>query len=248
MEPHRGRRGLVADPPAWDLGGPGESDEESALYYRCAFAPVILTLCLPQNPGPHFPPVTQPRDTTHADPPAKINTPFILAPPLAAKAFYASISGSYRLPPPYSNFYAYPCNNPPYLHFEFGGWRFPIMRGTKSKADHRGANGKFSLGKVSDDSGYCVGAVVETRMGVGDASPVRRGGGNERFNVGFESGMLAGNGLRDVWVLGEPVFRGMGVVFDVSSSSLSLLPLLLCHGVGGEGVYGCEDGVLTCSV
>lgn len=93
------------------------------------------------------------------------------------------------------------------------------MRGTKSSTEHRGANGKFSLGKVSDDSGYCVGAVVETRMGVGDASPVKRGGGssgNERFNVGYESGMLAGNGLRDVWVLGEPVFRGMGLVFDVS--------------------------------
>jgi len=27
---------------------------------------------------------------------------------------------------------------------------------------------------------------------------------------------VAGNGLRDVWILGEPVFRGMGLVFDVS--------------------------------
>lgn len=97
------------------------------------------------------------------------------------------------------------------------------MRGSKS-TEHRGANGKFSLGKVSDDSGYCVGAVVETRMGVGDAAPVKRGGaggeGGSRFNVGFESGMLAGNGLRDVWVLGEPVFRGMGLVFDMKSKEV----------------------------
>lgn len=89
------------------------------------------------------------------------------------------------------------------------------MRGTKSPYEHRGANGKFSLGKVTEDSGYCVGAVVETRMGVGDVSPVKKAGIRENSGIS-ESGILAGNGLRDVWILGEPVFRGMGLVFDVS--------------------------------
>lgn len=57
-------------------------------------------------------------------------------------------------------------------------------------------------------------------MGVGDAAPVKKmtkSGKRDSFAGGFESGMLAGNGLRDVWVLGEPVFRGMGLVFDVSA-------------------------------
>lgn len=89
------------------------------------------------------------------------------------------------------------------------------MRGTKSPYEHRGANGKFSLGKVTEDSGYCVGAVVETRMGVGDVSSVRKGRSGRDTTTG-ESGIVAGNGLRDVWILGEPVFRGMGLVFDVS--------------------------------
>ena len=101
------------------------------------------------------------------------------------------------------------------------------MRGAKSATEQRGANGKFSLGKVQDDSGYCIGAVVETRMGVGDAAPVKKAMGNREsiFGPGMESGMLAGNGLRDVWVLGEPVFRGMGLVFDVSESGAMLVEL-----------------------
>jgi hypothetical protein len=89
------------------------------------------------------------------------------------------------------------------------------MRGTKSPYEHRGANGKFSLGKVTEDSGYCVGAVVESRMGVGDVSSVRKARSGRDTTTG-ESGIVAGNGLRDVWILGEPVFRGMGLVFDVS--------------------------------
>lgn len=86
------------------------------------------------------------------------------------------------------------------------------------------ADSKFSLGKVSDESGYCVGAVVETRMGVGDAAPGKGrtpAGEGTRLLSGFsglgESGMLAGNGMRDVWVMGEPAFRGVGIVFDVST-------------------------------
>ena len=94
------------------------------------------------------------------------------------------------------------------------------MRGMKSYDSSNGPNGKFSLGKVTDESGYCVGAVVETRMGMGDQSPVKKGHSRKEDNMhgvgSLESGMLAGNGMRDVWVLGEPMFRGLGVVFDVS--------------------------------
>lgn len=151
-----------------------------------------------------------------------VSTPFILAPPQAAKLFYQSISGSHRLPEPYSSFYAFPCNNPPTLHLEFGGWRFPTMRGMKSYDQFVGPNGKFSLGKVIEESGYCVGAVVETKMGVGDMAPLRKG--HSRKEEGpkgpgpMDAGMLAGNGMRDVWVLGEPLFRGIGMVFDVSTA------------------------------
>jgi len=106
------------------------------------------------------------------------------------------------------------------LHFEFGGWRFPVMRGMKSTDASNGPNGKFSLGKVSEDSGYCVGAVVESRMGVGDTTPVkgtpRNADGSRSNSLLGEAGILAGNGMRDVWVLGEPAFRGLGIVFDVS--------------------------------
>lgn len=152
-----------------------------------------------------------------------INTPFILAPPQAVKQFYAGISGSKRLPAPYNNFWAFPCNNPPILHLEFSGWRFPVMRGMKKYDSSVGPNGKFSLGKSNEHSGYCVGAVVETRMGVGDTAPVKKASrkvdnvrGMASTVTAMESGMLAGNGMRDVWVLGEQAFRGLGIVFDVS--------------------------------
>ena len=53
-----------------------------------------------------------------------------------------------------------------------------------------------------------MGSVVETRMGLGDDVP--RKGSRER------QGTVAGNGLRDVWVLGESFWRSVGGVFDVS--------------------------------
>ncbi|KAL9112202.1 MAG: hypothetical protein Q9187_007821, partial [Circinaria calcarea] len=123
-----------------------------------------------------------------------INSPFILAPPFAARAFYASISGS--LPLASSPFYLFPCLNPPVLEFEFEGGTFPVLQGSKG-ADWVGMpGGRLNLGRLEEGSGYCVGAVVETRMGVG------------------EDGGMAGNGMRDVWVLGEGFFRGVGGVFD----------------------------------
>lgn len=153
---------------------------------------------------PPNPPSLPPSPKTNTFPPPQLNTPFILAPPSAVQALYGSISGSSRLPPPHSNFHTYPCLNPPDLHLEFNRRTFPLLRG-------RGATwtgipgGKFSLGRVRDGSGYCVGAVVESGLGRGGGG----GGGGGR-------GGLDGNGMRDVWVVGEGFFRGVGVVFDVS--------------------------------
>ena len=145
----------------------------------------------------------------------QINSPFILAPPLAAKAFYASVSGSRPLPPPFSNFYVFPCLNPPALHFEFSGTPFPFMQGGRGAEWSGIPGGKFSLGRLEAGSGYCVGAVVETRMGIRE----------ERDEVVYDGkrgrsapnrGGLGGNGMRDVWVIGEGFFRGVGGLFDVS--------------------------------
>ena len=69
--------------------------------------------------------------------------------------------------------------------------------------------GRLSLGRYEEGSGYCVGAVVETGMGV-------RSGRKAKGEVNV--GDLAGNGMRDVWVIGEGFFRGVGGVFDVGFS------------------------------
>lgn len=80
--------------------------------------------------------------------------------------------------------------------------------------------GKFSLGRLRDGSGYCVGAVVESSMGVKeDAGGL--GGRGSRSGAGRDKS--GGNGLKDVWVVGEGFFRGVGAVFDVSSSFLRCL-------------------------
>ena len=79
------------------------------------------------------------------------------------------------------------------------------MHGGKGADWYGMPGGRFSLGRLEEGSGYCVGAVVSTGMGVGDQ------GSNEDGQGG-----LAGNGMRDVWVLGEGLFRGVNGVFDVS--------------------------------
>ncbi|KEF58289.1 uncharacterized protein A1O9_06215 [Exophiala aquamarina CBS 119918] len=126
-----------------------------------------------------------------------INIPFILAPPVAAQTFYDSIGGTKRLPSPYDAFFAFPCLNHVHIAFEIGGWNFPVMNGDGTAPDalYGPSGGMFSLGKVAQGTGYCVGSVVESRG----------------LAHGEEWG---GSGLKDVWVLGEPVFRGLGLVFD----------------------------------
>ncbi|EXJ53479.1 uncharacterized protein A1O5_13255 [Cladophialophora psammophila CBS 110553] len=133
-----------------------------------------------------------------------IDVPFILAPPLAAQRFYDSIGGTKRLPPPYDFYFAFPCFNEVHIAFEIAGQNFPAMQGQGTWADglHGPAGGRFSLGKLGDGSGYCVGSVVETRMG--------------QKREWLESGM------KDVWVLGEPFFRGLGVAFDIDKGRVGV--------------------------
>ena len=89
------------------------------------------------------------------------------------------------------------------------------MRGGKGADFWTGPGGKLSLGRLKKGSGYCVGAIVETRMGVGDTGVAMRGKVGAGSGSG-EEGLQAGNGLRDVWVMGEVFWRGVGGVFDVS--------------------------------
>lgn len=65
------------------------------------------------------------------------------------------------------------------------------------------------MGRMAAGSGYCVGIVVESRMGT-------------RISLGAKTGsiepgttMEGANGLEDVWIVGEPFFRDVQVAFDV---------------------------------
>lgn len=107
------------------------------------------------------------------------------------------------------------------MHFEFGHWLFPAFQGSKGVNYTGTPGGKLSLGRLKRGSGYCVGAVVETRMGVRDDRDHARG--KRRIGVGMRgqervlaslAGEIAGNGMRGVWVIGEGFFRGVGGVFD----------------------------------
>ncbi|KAH9220100.1 aspartic peptidase domain-containing protein [Leptodontidium sp. 2 PMI_412] len=134
-----------------------------------------------------------------------VNTPFVVAPPLAARSFYSSISGSRQLPPPYDQFHAYPCFNPPKIHFEFEQWNVQVLKGNRDKGTFS-PGGRFSLGRMATGSGYCIGIVVESRMGVGTAL----NGGETGSSVSIDGG----NGLADVWIVGEPFFRDVQVAFN----------------------------------
>ena len=81
--------------------------------------------------------------------------------------------------------------------------------------------GRFSLGKLKNGSGYCVGAVVETQMGLKDEKDEVLDQGRRGTRLGADKGDLGGNGMRDVWVIGERFFKDVGIVFDVSIGCLN---------------------------
>lgn len=145
-----------------------------------------------------------------------INCPFILAPVGVARTIYESIPGARSLSSVLGRddnteearpFHTFPCLNEVDIAFEIAGWRFPVARSSATGDDlvHGPAGGRFSLGKVNASSGgndtsdevstgYCIGIIVETMMGMRKE--------------------WQGAGMRDVWVLGEPFFRDLGVTFD----------------------------------
>ena len=133
-----------------------------------------------------------------------LQCPFILAPPSAAARFYEAIGGVIRLDSPHDNFFVFPCLNQVNIAFELGAWNFPSMsgEGTRAGALHGPAGGRFSLGKMGNGTGYCLGSVVETRMGM-----------KKKWNT---------SGMQDTWVLGEPFFRGLGVVFDNDNGRIGI--------------------------
>lgn len=133
-----------------------------------------------------------------------IQCPYILAPPLAAEQFYAAIGSSRRLNAANEGFFAFPCLNPPNIGFEIAGWTFSVMSDAGTRADtlYGPVGGCFSLGELRNGSGYCVGMVVETNMGMRPE--------------------WAASGMQGVWVLGEPFFRGLGVIFDLENKKLGI--------------------------
>ena len=102
--------------------------------------------------------------------------------------------------------------------------------------DHEGRQawgrpgGRLSLGRLEKGSGFCVGAMVG--IDLGDLHSVkanddlihvrgkRRGLDRERRAAGAR---VLGNGMKDVWVIGEPWFRGASCVFDVRSYSFTYI-------------------------
>ncbi|TVY42739.1 Aspartic protease [Lachnellula occidentalis] len=137
-----------------------------------------------------------------------VNTPFMLAPPKAARSFYSSIAGSRRLPPPHDQFHSYPCLSPPQIHLEFASWNVEVMKGRNDRMSSA-LGGKFSLGRLETGSGYCIGNIVESRMGV----EILMNGKDH------ETGWGGGPG---VWIIGEPFFRDVQVAFDWKAKKVGL--------------------------
>lgn len=142
-----------------------------------------------------------------------IQSPFILAPPAAARAFYGRIHAAKRLQKPHDNMFKFPCLNPPNIAFEFMRSLFATLSGDVSVEERLAGplGGKLSLGKLRDGTGYCVGAVVESRIGWSDAER-RTGNSSTRRRLR--------NGFEDLWVIGEPFFRGTGIAFDIDEQKI----------------------------
>jgi len=115
-----------------------------------------------------------------------------------------------------------------------------VLKGKRDKGTFS-PGGRFSLGRMASGSGYCVGIVVESRMGKGMSL------GTEAGNRGFETSMEGGNGLEDVWIVGEPFFRDVQVAFNVSSTPDSSPKRKLTRSpVEGEEGWNAESLTIAC--
>lgn len=82
-----------------------------------------------------------------------------------------------------------------------------VLKGKRDKGTFS-PGGRFSLGRMTMGSGFCLGVVVESRMDPVNIADVRESTSGVRID--------GGNGLSDVWIIGEPFFRDVQVAFDVS--------------------------------
>ena len=53
-------------------------------------------------------------------------------------------------------------------------------------------------------------------MGIKEERDGMMGGTRNELRTSVQRGGMGGNGMRDVWVIGEGFFRGVGAAFDVS--------------------------------
>jgi hypothetical protein len=62
---------------------------------------------------------------------------------------------------------------------------------------------------------------------------------SETGHMGFETGLEGGNGLEDVWIVGEPFFRDVQVAFNVSFTPgiFRRTKLISCVVEGEESWY-----------
>ena len=65
-------------------------------------------------------------------------------------------------------------------------------------------------------------------MGLKDEKDEVLDEGRRGTRSGSDGGRLGGNGMRDVWVIGEGFFRGVGGVFDVSPPLSKIKCAFLC--------------------
>jgi hypothetical protein len=115
-----------------------------------------------------------------------------------------------------------------------------VLKGKRDKGTFS-PGGRFSLGRMASGSGYCLGIVVESRMGKGMSL------GTEAGNMGFETSMEGGNGLEDVWIVGEAFFRDVQVAFNVSSTPGSSPKRKLTRSlVEGEDGWNAESLTIAC--
>ncbi|EPS95689.1 aspartic protease [Fomitopsis schrenkii] len=111
-------------------------------------------------------------------------TTIMYGPSSAVETFYASVPGSSMFDSQ-NGFYQYPCNATPQVAFNWGGKNWNVSA----------AN--FNLGKTSNTSQYCIGALASQNLGLGD----------------------------NVWLLGDSFMKNVYSVFSFDQNSVGFASL-----------------------